>query len=112
SLLDAIARGIAKASGAIEPPRPGNKDAGAKVFAAACAGCHGKDGKGGDHGAVNDPDFLALVSKQLLRRLVITGRPDLGMPTYAEMTDRPLTEAEINDVVALLESWKQAASAP
>ena len=31
-------------------------------------------------GAINDPNFLALISDQALRRYVITGRPDLGMP--------------------------------
>ena len=40
-------------------------------------------------GAINDPDFLALISDQALRRYVITGRPDLGMPDYADPTGRP-----------------------
>ena len=31
---------------------------------------------------MNEPDFLALVSDQALRRIIITGRPDLGMPNY------------------------------
>ena len=29
---------------------------------------------------INDPDFLALISDQALRRIIITGRSDLGMP--------------------------------
>ena len=33
--------------------------------------------------AINDPAFLALISDQALRRLIITGRPDLGMPDFA-----------------------------
>ena len=40
-------------------------------------------------GAINEPAFLALISDQALRRIIITGRPDLGMPTYAE-NRRPL----------------------
>ena len=31
-------------------------------------------------GAINVPAFLALISDQALRRIIITGRPDLGMP--------------------------------
>ena len=34
------------------------------TFERALAGCHGKDGKGKDAGAINDPAFLALVSNQ------------------------------------------------
>jgi mono/diheme cytochrome c family protein len=94
----------------------GNKDDGARVFARACAGCHGDQGQGGKHGerqigAINDPAFLALISDQALRRYAITGRPDLGMPAF-DGTDgrppdfRPLTSAEINDLVARLAYWR------
>jgi cytochrome c oxidase cbb3-type subunit 3 len=80
------------------------------VFAQACAGCHGEHGKG-DNAAINDASFLALISNQGLRRLIITGRPDLGMPDYAG-TDgrdpefRPLTSRDVDDLVDLLTSWR------
>ncbi len=81
--------------------------AGRKIFAAQCADCHGTDGKGGkDAGAVNQPAFLGLMSDQVLRRIIITGRPDLGMPDYRKRDDRPLTEKQINDLAALLASWR------
>lgn len=90
---------------------PGNRDNGLKVFTRACAGCHGNHGQGGRQGAINDPNFLALISDQALRRLVITGRPDLGMPDYAGVKGRPenfqpLTAKDVTDVVALLASWR------
>src|SRR5205823_105211 len=58
------------------------------VFARACAVCHGDRGQGVEQGGlrkstINHPAFLALISDQALRRYVITGRPDLGMPSYA-----------------------------
>ena len=62
------------------------------------------------YGAINDPAFLALVSEQVLRRFVITGRSDLGMPNCAEGEGRPLTAPEINDLVALMMSWKRRSS--
>jgi cytochrome c oxidase cbb3-type subunit III len=99
----------------------GNKEEGVRLFARACAGCHGDDGKGQKDGkplragAVHDPAFLALISDQELRRIIISGRPDLGMPSYADKTGRPddfraLTSAEIDDLIALLRQWRMADS--
>jgi len=91
-----------------------NASAGAQIFARVCAACHGQDGGGAvKAGPLHSEAFLALISNQALRRIVITGRPDLGMPDYrhvAEGSSRPgpLTEQEIDDVVALLASWRPA----
>ncbi len=94
----------------------GSRARGEEVFTRACAGCHGKHGAGLDRdgtlgSAINVPAFLALISDQALRRIIITGRSDLGMPTYAESDGRPddfhpLTPAEIDDLVALLADWR------
>lgn len=88
-------------------------DRGKQVFARACAECHGENGtgEGGYVGAVNDPDFLALISDQALRRIIITGRSDLGMPNYAQDDGRPadfkpLSDTEIDELVTLLASWR------
>lgn len=96
-----------------KPPASGDVKRGAAVFARSCAECHGENGtgEGGYVGAINDPDFLAIVSNQALRRIIITGRADLGMPNYAEDDGRPadfkpLSSAEIDDLVALLASWR------
>jgi mono/diheme cytochrome c family protein len=95
----------------------GNKEKGAVVFARACAACHGSHGQGIGQGSetvrtLHDPVFLALTSNQALRRYAITGRPDLGMPGYAEARPSnpdfvPLTDQEITDLVALLASWRE-----
>jgi mono/diheme cytochrome c family protein len=77
---------------------------GRAVFAAACAGCHGEDGRGGPKGgAVADPSYLALVSDQHLRTTVIAGRSDLGMPDWRRGgAAAPLTPQQVSDVVAWL----------
>lgn len=91
----------------------GNAAHGLQAFQRACAVCHGSRGQGTEGaGAVNDREFLQLASDQLLRRLVITGRPDLGMPDYRSHTARgrdfqPLTENDVNDLVALLAAWRR-----
>jgi mono/diheme cytochrome c family protein len=94
----------------------GDKQKGAVVFARACAVCHGDQGKGIPQGGalihtINDPVFLALNSDQVLRRYAITGRPDLGMPNYAEARPdstyfQALTNQEVDDLVALLAYWR------
>jgi cytochrome c oxidase cbb3-type subunit III len=88
---------------------PGNADQGSKVFADACARCHGADGNGGDEGgSVVDAAYLALVSDQALRTAVIAGRTDLGMPDWREdIPGRPLTPQQISDVVAWLAAWRE-----
>jgi cytochrome c oxidase cbb3-type subunit 3/ubiquinol-cytochrome c reductase cytochrome c subunit len=99
----------------------GKQDEGARVFARACAGCHGREGQGSENGgqpvgAINEPAFLALISDTALRRTMITGRPDLGMPAYNGNDGRPddfrpLTSVEIDNLLALLTSWRQAGAA-
>ena len=99
----------------------GKKEEGARVFARACAECHGKEGEGVERDGrlrrkINDPAFLALISDQELRRYAITGRPDLGMPPYdgkdGRPSDfRPLTSDEIDGLVALLAHWRQGGPA-
>ena len=106
----------AYASAEIGGTLPGSRDRGAEVFGRACAGCHGANGLGTIRDGVatniiNSAAFLSLISNQAIRRIIITGRADLGMPTYAAHTGRPndfqpLTTADINDLVALLASWR------
>jgi mono/diheme cytochrome c family protein len=80
----------------------GDAKAGATVFRANCASCHGEEGTGGPKvGSVVDPSFLALVSDQSLRSSVIAGRSDQGTPDWrGTSTGHPLTPVEISNVVA------------
>jgi mono/diheme cytochrome c family protein len=91
------------------------------LFEQACAGCHGKDGEGVEREGrlrrkIHEPAFLALISDQQLRRYVITGRPDFGMPPYDGKAGRPpdfqpLTSADVGDLVALLAAWRRGGPA-
>jgi mono/diheme cytochrome c family protein len=100
----------------LAPKEAGDKDRGGKIFSLACAACHGDMGLGAEQaGALNDRAFLALISDQALRRVIITGRRDLGMPDYSDPNWRSpefnsLTSADINDLVALLKDWRQGRS--
>ena len=76
------------------------------VFGTYCASCHGSDGQGGRKGsAISNDSYLALVSDQGLRTIVIMGRPDLGAPDWLEnIPGKPMSDQEITDVVAWLAS--------
>jgi mono/diheme cytochrome c family protein len=121
-----LAEGIKKrwgppASGSLPPylsptgGKEGNAEEGKRVFARACADCHRSQGEGQKDslaGPIDDPAFLALISDKALRRIIITGRPDLGMPTYNGaspwlMQFQPLSSLEIDHLVALLASWRR-----
>jgi cytochrome c oxidase cbb3-type subunit III len=128
--IGALAEGIRKRWGPATSPPPdfteagdccGDERRGARVFARACAGCHGNAGEGVKREGkllrkINDPAFLALISDQAVRRYAITGRPDFGMPAYDGKAGRPpdfhpLTATDIDDLAALLACWRQGRSA-
>ena len=71
-----------------------------------CETCHGPGGRGGPKGsAITDDSFLALVSDQGLRTVVITGRPELGAPDWrGNVPGKPMSDQEVTDVVAWLVS--------
>lgn len=114
----------------------GDAAAGRAAFASYCARCHGADGKGtarrntANHrstanqgaatGSIVDPTYLALISSQGLRDIVVSGLPGEGMPDWrGDATGKPMTDKEVTDVVAWMVSQRVrfpgqpfAASAP
>jgi cytochrome c oxidase cbb3-type subunit 3 len=84
----------------------GNAASGELAYGTYCASCHGPGGQGTPKGsAVTNDSFLALVSDQGLRTIVITGRPDLGAPDWrGNVPGKSMTDQEITDVVAWLAS--------
>lgn len=118
--VDIIARGIRQRyaspsalAGVTVPPYKGTEagDAkrGAEVYATFCSSCHGPDGQGGAKASsIVDGSFLALLTDQELRTLVIVGRPDLGAPDWRnDVPGKPMSPQEISDVVAWLASQRR-----
>ena len=91
----------------------GSPAQGALAYKTYCESCHGPGGRGGAKGSsITDHAFLALISDQGLRTVVITGRPELGAPDWrANIPGKPMSDQEITDVVAWLAS-QRAQSAP
>jgi mono/diheme cytochrome c family protein len=110
----------ATSSGGQTPPAyassaKGDPIAGQKVFAAFCGRCHGVEGQGtvdgrSNTGSLVDPAYLALISDQGLRSLIVSGEPDRGMPDWRSDMDgagaRAMTDQEITDAVAWLASHR------
>jgi mono/diheme cytochrome c family protein len=88
------------------PKSAGNIAHGELAYKTYCESCHGPGGHGGPKGsAVTDDSFLALVSDQGLRTIVITGRPELGAPDWrGNLPGKPMSDQEVTDVVAWLGS--------
>jgi cytochrome c oxidase cbb3-type subunit III len=86
----------------------GNAAHGQLVYDTYCASCHGSEGKGGPKGsAITNDSFLALISNQGLRTIVITGRPELGAPDWrSNAPGKPMSDQEVTDVVAWLASHR------
>lgn len=88
----------------------GNADDGKRVYAMACARCHGVAGqKPGPAGSIVDGSFLALVNPQTIRTTVIAGRPDLGHPDWRNYVQgHPLTDSDVTAVTAWLMAQRPA----
>ena len=88
------------------PKSSGDTQRGEAAYKTYCESCHGPGGVGGHKGsAITDDSFLALVSDQGLRTIVITGRPELGAPDWrGNVPGKPMSDQEVSDVVAWLAS--------
>jgi mono/diheme cytochrome c family protein len=86
----------------------GDAQRGANAFRSYCSFCHGADGRGGSKASsIVDGSYLALVSDQQLRTIVIAGRPELGAPDWrGDVEGRPMSPQDISDVVAWLSSQR------
>jgi mono/diheme cytochrome c family protein len=91
-------------------PEPGNPARGADVYATYCSSCHGPGGRGGPKASsIVDGSFLALLTDQELRTIVIVGRPELGAPDWrGNVPGKPMSSQEISDVVAWLAAQRLA----
>src|SRR6266853_2602771 len=116
--IDALVRGIrswAKPDALRDttaPPyaaqSPGDPQRGADSYRTYCSSCHGPNGRGGSKASsIVDGSYLALVSDQELRTIVIAGRPELGAPDWrGDVEGRPMSAQEISDVVAWLSAHR------
>jgi cytochrome c oxidase cbb3-type subunit III len=96
----------AAAAPSYAPKSAGDAHRGEVAYKTYCESCHGPGGGGGRKAsAITDDSFLALVSDQGLRTIVIAGRPELGAPDWrGNVPGKPMSDQEVTDVVAWLAS--------
>lgn len=115
--IDILVKGILAEKKPLDPaagPLPpfagplGDVARGQGLFAVNCGRCHGVDGKGTPiAGSVVNPAYLGMVSNQYLRTVVISGRPELGMPDFhGFLPGRSLSGEDVSDIVAWLVSHR------
>ena len=116
--IDAIVHGIRswqKPDALLDPTpptftaqAPGDPKRGRDTYRTYCSSCHGAAGRGGNKASsIVDGSYLALVSDQLLRTVVIAGRPELGAPDWrGDVEGRAMSAQDISDVVAWLSSQR------
>ncbi len=116
--IDALVTGMRKAwskpnafVGAVPPPyaqaKAGDPRHGEQTYQTRCAGCH----KNSPDEEITSPVYLALVSDQGLRTVIIAGRPDIGQPDWRHdapggKLTTPLSASDVEDVVAYLASLR------
>lgn len=101
--------------GATPPPyaqvHAGNAARGQQTYQERCAICHTSA-----RGQITDPIYLALISDQALRSIIIAGSPDIGHPDWRHdskngQSAQPLTDQDVNDIVSYLASLRNSAPA-
>ncbi|MFT3774632.1 MAG: c-type cytochrome [Minicystis sp.] len=89
--------------------------AGAELFGKYCALCHGPEAKGyvADHApSLVSETFLATATNAFLSRSIREGRPGTAMAPYGRERGGPLTEPEVDSIIAFLRSKGPGRMAP
>jgi cytochrome c oxidase cbb3-type subunit 3 len=81
------------------------------LYESNCAGCHGTDGKFGAARTLNQPLYLAILSKDELRQIIRNGRPGTSMPAWAKKQGGPLTDEQVEVLVnSIYSNWAKPQS--
>jgi cytochrome c oxidase cbb3-type subunit III len=90
----------------------GSPQLGQQLFSSNCAGCHGLDGHGGEHGPniATTPEVQRLSERDVLG-VVRDGIPAAGMPAFRSKFDNPQLDAVVS-YLRVLQGKHAAASVP
>ncbi len=84
-------------------------NAGQELFKNNCVTCHGANGEGDIGPALNDSTFLKTTADDTIFSVISSGVPGTQMPAWNQSHGGPLTDENINHLVAYLRSWQATA---
>lgn len=88
---------------------------GRQLFEQNCATCHGDFGEGGPNPSlpgqiivpISSAEFLSTRDDNTLRSIISHGQPTLGMSPFSTSFGGPLSEDDIDAIVAFVRSWEK-----
>lgn len=86
---------------------------GAALYDKYCAFCHGDDGEGytADNAtALSNQEFLRIATDEFLANSIHYGRPGTTMSAWGETKAGPLSDEEIEHLVAFMRTWQTVES--
>jgi rhodanese-related sulfurtransferase/mono/diheme cytochrome c family protein len=87
---------------------------GGELYGRMCAVCHGASGQGysaDDAPGIGRRQFLAAVSDHFLHEAIAAGRTGTTMSSWGRDRGGPLTDADIDAIIAFMRLWPHGASA-
>ncbi len=87
---------------------------GQELFSQNCASCHGELGEGGPNPArsgdiiapISTAEYLQTRDDQTLRAIIAQGQPNFGMSPFGAAFGGPLSDEQVDTLVAYLRSWE------
>ena len=95
-------------------PKPGDDESAVPtdfktLYATNCSGCHGADGRQGPGRVLNDALYLTVSTKENIHNILVHGRAGTLMPAFAKSNGGPLTDEQINILIAGIErNWAKS----
>ncbi len=77
------------------------------LFEKVCYMCHGHYGLGGISAPINDFDYLERMDAESVRATIANGKVGSAMPAFSVRHGGPLSDEQIDSLVALMEWWKE-----
>src|SRR5579864_7441131 len=91
-----------------EVPAPNEISDFGTLYAENCAGCHGKEGRGGAAIALADPVYLAVADESAMRKIIANGVRGTSMPAFAQSAGGMLTDKQIDVITSEIRSrWSR-----
>ena len=86
----------------------GEGETGIFLYHRVCSQCHGKKGAGGSAIALNNEAWQKLkMTDAELKKVIQSGMPDNGMPSFVDGVTPPLTDEQVDSLIQYIRSLIQ-----